>query len=144
LVRRIHPFVYGHVVAALIAGAGLGVMLNVQAAIMGAIMLAAGAVISSTVCWWKPGLDAPAWQLIPVAILANPLMLVALGFMAVDADCIVGTKRGWNCIGAAVAILVAGVCLLPPFGGWLWRWWKRSRQARQPTAAGTNDSTASS
>ena len=96
---------------------------------MGAIMLAAGAVISSTVCWWKPGLDAPAWQLIPAAILANPLMLLALGFMAVDADCIVGNKRGWNCIGAAIALLVAGVCLVPPFGGWLWRWWKRRRPA---------------
>jgi hypothetical protein len=128
-VKRIHPFVWGHIAAAVIVGAGAGATLDVQAAIMGAIMLAAGAVISSTVCWWTPGLDSPAWRLIPVAILANPLMLVALGFMAVDADCIVGNKRGWDCIGAAIAILVAGVCLLPPFGGWLWRWWKR-RPAR--------------
>jgi hypothetical protein len=128
-VKRIHPFVWGHIAAAAVVGAGAGATLDVQAAIMGAIMLAAGAVISSTVCWWKPGLDAPAWQLIPAAILANPLMLVALGFMAVDANCVVGNKRGWDCIGAAIAILVAGVCLVPPFGGWLWRWWKRRRPA---------------
>ncbi len=124
--KRTHPFVWGHLAAALIAGAGLGATLDAQAAIMGAIMLAAGAVISSTVCWWKPGLDAPGWQLIPVAILANPLMLAALGYLLfIDFDCVVGNRKGWNCLGMAVAVVVAGVCLVPPFGGWLWRWWKR-------------------
>ena len=127
--RRIHPFVYGHVVAALIAGAAAGATLDAQAAIMGAILLAAGAMVSSVVCWWKPGLEAPAWLLIPAAILANPLMLAALGFMAVDYECVVGRRGGWNCLGVAIAILVAGICLLPPFGGWLWRWWKRRRPA---------------
>ena len=127
--KRIHPFVWGHIAAALIVGAGVGATLDVQAAIMGAIMLMAGAVISSTFCWWKPGLEAPAWQLIPVAILANPLMLAALGFMVVDIDCVLGNKRGWNCLGAAIAIIVAGVCLAPPFGGWLWRWWRRRKPA---------------
>jgi len=123
--KRIHPFVRGHIAAALIVGAGVGATLDVQAAIMGAIALMAGAVISSTVCWWKPGLDAPAWRLIPVAIVANPLMLAALGFIVVDADCVLGNKRGWDCLGAAIAVIVAGVCLAPPFGGWLWRWWSR-------------------
>lgn len=123
--KRIHPFVWGHIAAALIAGAGLGATIDAQAAIMAAIALMAGAVISSTFCWWKPGLDAPAWQLIPAAILANPLMLAALGFMAVDSDCLLGQKRGWDCLGAAIAVVVAAICLVPPFGGWLWRWWKR-------------------
>ena len=105
LVKRIHPFVWGHIAAAVIAGASVGATLDAQAAIMGAIMLAAGAVISSTICWWKPGLDAPAWQLI-------------------------GNRRGWNCLGMAIAVMVAGVCLVPPFGGRLWRWWKhRAAQA---------------
>jgi hypothetical protein len=125
-VKRIHPFVWGHIAAAAIAGAGVGASLDAQAAIMGAIMLAAGAVISSTVCWWKPGLDAPAWRLIPVAILANPLMLAAVGYLLfVDLDCVLGNRRGWNCLGMAIALVVAGACLVPPFGGWLWRWWKR-------------------
>ena len=72
------------------------------------------------------------------------MMLAAIGFMVVDYECVVGSRRGWNCIGAAVAILIAGVCLLPPFGGWLWRWWKRSQAKRdRGPAAGTADSTAS-
>ena len=122
--RRIHPFVWGHVVAALIVGVAAGATLDAQAAGMGAVLMTAGAIVSSVVCWWKPGFEAPAWQLIPAAILANPLMLVALGFMVVDPNAW-SAARGWNCLGAAIAILVAGVCLLPPFGGWLWRWWKR-------------------
>ena len=75
-------------------------------------------------------------MLIPAAILGNPMMLAAIGFMVVDYECVVGSRRGWNCIGAAVAMLIAGVCLLPPFGGWLWRWWKRPRQARPRTSGG--------
>ena len=74
-------------------------------------------------------LDAQAAAMGAVALMAGAMMLLALGFMVVDYECVVGSRRGWNCIGAAVAILVAGVCLLPPFGGWLWRWWKR-RPAR--------------
>ena len=127
--RRIHPFVYGHVVAALIVGVAAGATLDAQAAAMGAVVLMAGAIVSSVVCWWKPGFEAPAWQLVPVAILANPLMLLAQGFMVVDVECLVGSRKGWNCIGAAIAVMVAGVCLLPPFGGWLWRWWKRRAAA---------------
>lgn len=128
--RRVHPFVWGHVVAALIAGAAAGATLDAQAAFVGGVLLTAGAVVSSLVCWWKPGFEAPAWQLVPAAILANPLMLLALGFLIVDVDCVVGNRKGWDCLGAAIAILVAGVCLLPPFGGWLWRSWKRRSAQR--------------
>jgi hypothetical protein len=127
-VRRIHPFVGGHVVVALIAGAAAGATLDAQAALIGGVLLTAGAIVSSLVCWWKPGFEAPAWQLVPAAILANPLMLLAIGFLIGDADCVVGNRRGWDCLGAAIAILVGGVCLLPPFGGWMWRWCKRRAQ----------------
>jgi hypothetical protein len=123
-VRRIHPFAWGHVVAALIVGVAAGASIDAQAAGIGAVLLTAGAIVSSLVCWWKPGFEAPAWLLIPAAILANPLMLTALGFMILDVDCLIGNRRGWNCLASAVALLVAGVCLLPPFGGWLWCWWK--------------------
>jgi hypothetical protein len=129
--RRIHPFVLGHVVAGMIVGIAAGATLDAQAAVLGGALLAAGACVSSVVCWWKPGFEAPAWLLLPAAMLANPLMLLALGFMAVDAGCIVGSKRGWDCLGAAIALLVAGVCLLPPFGGWLWRAWKRRAKAEE-------------
>ena len=126
---RLHPFVVGHVVAALVAGLAAGALMNLQAALVAGASLAAGAAVSSIVCRWKPGLDAPAWTLAPVAILANPLMLSALSFMIADADCLMGNRRGWDCIAAALAVLAAGVCLLPPFGGLLWRWWKRRRPA---------------
>ena len=62
-------------------------------------------------------------------MFANPLMLAALGFMAIDWECVAGLRRGWNCLGAAMAIVAAGLCLLPPFGGLLWRWWKRRKAA---------------
>lgn len=127
--RRLHPFVYGHVVAALIVGVAAGASVDSRAAGMAAALLTAGAIVSSLVCWWKPGFEAPAWQLIPAAMLANPIMLLALGFLVVDSDCLVGSKKGWDCLVAALAILAVGVCLVPPFGGWLWRWWKR-RAAR--------------
>jgi hypothetical protein len=122
---RLHPFIWGHVVGALIVGLAAGATLDARAALLGAAVLAVGATVSSGVVWWRPGFEAPAWQLIPTAVLANPMMLLALGFLVVDFDFVVGNRRRWDCIGAALAILVAGVCLLPPFGGWLWRWWKR-------------------
>ena len=128
--KRIHPFVYGHVVVALVVGLGVGATLDAQAAGIGMALMVAGAIVSSVVCWWKPGFEAPAWLLIPVAMLANPLMLVALGFLVVDSDCLVGSKKGWDCIAAALAIVAAGMCLVPPFGGWLWRWWKRRAAAQ--------------
>lgn len=125
--RRIHPFVWGHLVAALVAGAAIGATLDAQASAISAVVLVAGSIVSSLVCWWKPGFEAPAWQLVPAAILANPVMLLAIGFLIVDVDCLMGSRRGWDCLGAAIAIVTAGVCLLPPFGGWLWRCWKRRR-----------------
>jgi len=123
--RRLHPFVAGHVVTALILGAVGGAMLDMQAALMGATLLGAGAAVSSLVCWWKPGLEAPAWLLVPAAILASPLMLLALGFVVAEAECLVGSRRGWDCVAAAIAVVVAGASLVPPFGGLLWRWWTR-------------------
>ena len=127
--RRIHPFVAGQVVTALIAGGATGATLDAEAAVMGGALLAAGAMISSLVCWWKPGFEAPAWLLIPVAVLANPLVLLALGDMFfVDFDCLTGSRKGWHCFGLGIAVIVVVVSLVPPFGGWLWRAWKRRLQ----------------
>ncbi|CAN5916353.1 hypothetical protein BH11PSE3_BH11PSE3_14850 [soil metagenome] len=122
---RIHPFVYGHVAAAGIVGVAAGASLGAaQAAGVGAALLTAGAIVSSLICAWWPGFEAPAWRLIPVAILGNPVMLAALCFIGLDWDCAVSSRGGLNCLVASLAILVAGACLLPPFGGWSWRWWK--------------------
>lgn len=119
----------GHLVGAVATGTAAGAFINAQASFIVAVGLLAGAVVSSLVCQWRPGVEAPAWQIWPVAVAANPLMWAALAFMAADWECVLGLRRGWNCLTAAMAILTAGLCLLPPFGGLLWRWWKRRRAA---------------
>jgi hypothetical protein len=120
--KSIHPFVYGQVVTALVSGVVAGVSaLSVNAAGMSAALLSAGAIVSSVVCWWKPGFEAKWWLLLPVALLANPLMLVAIGFMVNDIECALGTRRGWSCIGFALAFLAGAASLAPPFGGLIWR-----------------------
>jgi hypothetical protein len=124
---RIHPFVMGHLIGAVMTGAVAGAFINPQAAFIGAVALFGGSLVSCFICQWRPGVEAVAWKLWPVAVLANPAMLAALVFMAVDLDCLVGARRGWDCLAAAMAILVAGLCLMPPVGGLLWRWWKRRR-----------------
>jgi hypothetical protein len=122
---RIHPFIMGHLIGAVMTGAIAGAFINPQASFIGALALFGGALVSCFICQWRPGVEATAWKLWLIAVLANPVMLAALGFMAVDWECVAGTRRGWNCLGAAMAIVAAGLCLLPPVGGLLWRWWKR-------------------
>ena len=122
--RRLHPFVYGHVVAALVVGIAVGgAGGGRQAAGMAAAAMMAGASVSSGVCWKWPGYDAPIWKLWPAATLANPLALAAIGFTALHAGCFAGF--GTDCLIAGVALWVAIFCVLPPLGGLVWRW--RSR-----------------
>lgn len=124
---RIKPFVMGHLVSAVLVGAGAGAFLDVRASLYVALALLAGAVVSSLVCQWKPGVEAAGWKLWLVAVIANPILLASLGYMAFDWECVAGLRRGWNCIGAAIAIAAAGLCLVPPVGGVAWRGWKRYR-----------------
>lgn len=124
---RITPFVMGHLVAALLVGAGVGAFMAAETMLIGGAGMLAGAIVSSLVCQWKPGVEAPAWQLWPVAVGANPVFLGALAFMALDWKCVVGVQRGWGCLVAAMAIIAASLCFLPPLGGLLWRSWKRYR-----------------
>ncbi len=125
---RIHPFVMGHLIGAVVTGTAAGAFINPQAAFIGALALFGGALVSSLVCQRWPGVEAAAWRLWPVAVFASPVTLAAMGFMAADWECVVGMRRGWNCLTAAMAILVAGLCLLPPVAGLLWRGWKRRRR----------------
>jgi hypothetical protein len=121
--RTIHPFALGHVIAGLIVGAAAGAMAsNPMMPLIGAGAVGGSAAVSTGVCWWRPGLEAAGWKLWLTAAVASPLMILALGYMATEWECLAGTRRGWNCLGAALAIMVAGVCLVPPFGGLLVRW----------------------
>ena len=124
---RIHPFVMGHLIGAVMVGSMAGAFVSPQVSLIAGLALFTGALVSCFVCQWRPGVEAPAWQLWPVAVFANPLMIAALAFMAADWQCVIGARRGWGCLEAALAILAAGLSLVPPFGGLLWRWWKRRR-----------------
>lgn len=119
----------GHLIGAVMTGAIAGAFVNPQAAFFGGLALLGGAIVSSFVCQWRPGVEAAAWKLWSVAVLANPIMIAALAFMVHDWQCVLGTHRGWDCLEAAMAIVTACLCLLPPVGGLLWRWWKRHRAA---------------
>lgn len=124
-VKHVHPFVYGHVIAAFVAGAVAGTFLDFKAVMVFSSVLAASAIVSALVCWRWPGFAAAGWKLWLIGCLANPLFLAAVAFSADQYECLLGRKTGWNCMFSDLGPLVAGMCLLPPVGGLLWRWWKR-------------------
>ena len=126
---RIHPFVMGHLIGAVMTGAIAGAFVSPQVAFFAGLALLGGAIVSSFVCQWRPGVEAAAWKLWSVAVLANPIMIAALVFMVRDWQCVLAARRGWDCLGAAMAIVAACLCLLPPVGGLLWRGWKNRRAA---------------
>jgi hypothetical protein len=124
-VRRIHPFVYGHVLGALAIGAAAGAFLDWRAVATFSVLLAANAVIGSLICWWRPGFEAAGWKLWLAASFANPLMLSAIGFSIDQYECLIGQRTGWNCMFAELGPLTAALCLPSPLIGLAARWWKR-------------------
>jgi hypothetical protein len=122
--RALSPFVYGHVLGALLIGAVCGSFLDLQAIFTFAIAMAVGAAASATVCRWWPGYGAAGWRLWLAGAFGNPLLLLALGFSIDSYECLLGRRTGWDCMFSDVGPMVAGVCLLPPLLGlglrWLW------------------------
>jgi hypothetical protein len=129
-VRRIHPFVYGHVVGAFLVGAVAGAFLDLKAVLVFSSLLAANAAIGSLVCWWRPGFEAAWWKLWPVATFANPMMLAAIAFSIDQYDCLTGQQSGWNCMLSDVGPLTVAACLPSPIIGLAARWLKRRTAAR--------------
>ena len=122
--RALSPFVYGHILGALLIGAVGGSFIEFRAIFTFGIAMAAGAAASVMVCRWWPGFDAPGWRLWLTGALGNPLLLVALGFSVGSYECLLGKRTGWNCMFGDIGPLVVGICLLPPLLGlglrWLW------------------------
>lgn len=117
--RKIHPFVLGSVVAALVVGgvAGSGA-LNLQAILGLALVMAVGAAIAAVVCWRWPGLAAPAWKLWPVAVVTNPLFMIGVYWAIDEYDCLFRRVRvGWDCMFSDFGPILAGLCLIPPAVG---------------------------
>jgi len=129
-VRRIHPFVYGHVIGAFLVGAVAGAFLDLKAVLVFSSLLAANAAIGSLVCWWRPGFEAAWWKLWPVATFANPMMLSAIAFSINQYDCLTGQQSGWNCMLSDVGPLTVAACLPSPIIGLAARWLKRRTTAR--------------
>ena len=123
--RRIHPFVYGHVVGAFMVGGVAGAFLDLKAMLVFSSLLAANAAICSLVCWWRPGFEAAWWKLWLVATFANPLMLSAIAFSIDQYDCLTGQRSGWNCMFSDVGPLTAMACLPSPLIGLAVRWWRQ-------------------
>ena len=121
----IHPFVWGHVIGALIVGAVSGSFFDVKAVFTFSGLLAGNAAIGSLVCWWRPGLDAAGWKLWPTATFANPMMLAAIAFSIDQYDCLIGRASGWNCMLSDVGPMTVAACLPSPLVGLAVRWWKR-------------------
>ena len=128
--RRIHPFVYGHVIGAFLVGAVAGAFLDLKAVLVFSSLLAANAAIGSLVCWWRPGFEAAWWKLWPVATFANPMMLSAIAFSINQYDCLTGQQSGWNCMLSDVGPLTMAACLPSPIIGLAARWLKRRTTAR--------------
>src|SRR5206468_6351060 len=119
---RIPPFVYGHVLAALVIGLVAGSFLDLRAVINFGGAMAGSALVSALMCWLWPGFAGVGWKLWIVGVLTNPLFLAAAFFAYQDIDCLVGTKTGWGCMFASIEPMVMGVCLALPLFGLAVRW----------------------
>ena len=75
---------------------------------------ALGAAIAGFACRRWPGLAAPAWRLWLAAWLFNPVVIVALGYVVSQHECLLGQSRGWQCMGLALVVLASPLTLLPP------------------------------
>ena len=126
--HRLHPFVAGTVGLGLIAYmAGLFWDASFGTIVMIPPLL--GALISCLICRWRPGFDANGWTLLAVAVMANPVVLLALVETSIEWRCMLtpGAAGACTIIGVAYWLIAMGVLL--PLGGLAWRWWKR-RPAR--------------
>ena len=123
--KGVPAFVIGYVLAAFLIGAGVGATMDVEAAVFGAGLLVGGALVACLLCYWLVGFEGPWWQLLLVALLTNPTFLLSAGMVLYDIQCITGGRRGWECLGAALAIVIGGGALPTPLGGLAWRWFRR-------------------
>lgn len=124
-----HPFASGYVVGALIVGAMAGsVALNLTALLVFSLAMAVGAAVAAWICSRWPGLSAPAWKLWPIAVLANPVFLVAAAYSIAEYECLIGRRSGWSCLLVDLIPMLAGICAILPLIGLAARWWASRRR----------------
>jgi len=121
-VRRIPSFVWGHVLSALLLGFIGGALLDLTAVLIFCGVMAGSALISALICWRWPGFAGSGWKLWLIAVVANPLFLVAAFFSVQELDCLTGAKTGWDCMFSDAFPAVMVICLIPPPIGLAVRW----------------------
>lgn len=112
----------------MLLGAICGSFLELSAVLAFAATLGGGAIVGTAVAWWRPGWDGTGWKLYLVALAGNPVFVVAVGWSAYYADCLVGGKSGWNCLLDDLGPDVMAACLPLPLVGLLLRAAIRLRQ----------------
>ena len=130
--RRIHPFVLGHLGGALVAGGIVVAFVNFFPSVTGTAVLVANALIATLICSYWPGFKASGWRLWLTASLANPLVLIGGLWSAIQYECLIGHKTGWDCVFAGIALAAAILALLPPLFGVGARWYARRSQNKVP------------
>jgi hypothetical protein len=118
LLDRIPPFVTGQVAGAVIMGSVPSLLSGTY---FGAyflnsdwIVMSMGPVVGTLVCWRWPGPGAPAWKLLPVALLANPMVLL-----------LIAASMGLAHLGARSALLIILSGVLSVLAGLAWRSFKK-------------------
>jgi hypothetical protein len=89
-------------------GVGLGTVL------LCTLAAAAAAAIACLVCRWWPGLAAAGWRLWLALWVFNPVVLLALGYVVSQHECLLGQSRGWHCMGLALVVLASPLTLIAP------------------------------
>jgi uncharacterized caspase-like protein len=124
LLERIPPFVTGQVAGAVIMGS-MAPLLNGAyffyfhfyfwdldwIVVWGGIVV--GPIVSALVCWRWPGPGASAWRLLPVALLANPMMWLVLA-----------ASMGLAHLGTRATLLIILPGFLSVLAGLAWRSFK--------------------
>ena len=114
LLERIPPFVTGQVAGAVIA-ASMTPVLNGTGGFMffDWLILSMAPLVSVLVCWRWPGPRAPAWQLLPVGLLATPTIWLPIA-----------AAMGLAHVAERAAILILFSSVMPVLAGLAWRLFK--------------------
>jgi hypothetical protein len=120
-------FALGYVGSAfLLGGVGGGFIDTTGIWVLGAT-LGSGALVASLICWWWPGFDGVWWKLYLIALVANPVVLMAVVWSVISFECLVGNESGWNCMLSGAGLDAIGACLPLPLLGLAARWLSRRR-----------------
>lgn len=120
---RFHPFFVGLVGAAAVLFF-LGAFWTASSISVLVPLPLVGALLGALICRWRPGFEAPWPRLLPVAVLTNPVTLMALIELSLKWRCIAGLG-GEGCLLMPLVLTTLAICVALPLAGLAWRWWRR-------------------